>query len=238
MTWSDFTSTVLAFLNRASADIPTIGSTTLLVTSANFAKLEAQRRHSFKMARSVAFASPTIDGVSLSTLCTDPNASPVVSVSLKRLEQMWQYTTVANGVTNYYRRTMRIPAMTLGDLKGEYPSTVGFDPRIPPVNIQPTMTQEWYIQGTSLYLIGATTAQPVMCDIVQWLPPYDGTTTDFFLTYHADWLVYATLEHMNQFLKEDQRVPIDEKLMERKWKSVITFDENFAEDNFEAGGNN
>jgi hypothetical protein len=66
---------------------------------------------------------------------------------------------------------------------------------------------------------------------IKFLPDYDGTTgtDDFFLTYHHDWLFVASLDYMNLFLKEDQRIQISSKKMEEAWNSVISYDETFSE---------
>lgn len=234
MTFADFQTTVLAFLNRNSADIPAVGAVNLITVAANAAKLDAQRRHQFKMARMPAFVTTSLGGAALSTATIGPTGTGG-AVNVKRVEQAWLYAL--SGGTAY--RYKRVPYMTLGDLKFEIGSATLPDVAqkdIPYNKVTQNYDMRYWIQGVNIFLLGVVTPGiDLWVDVIPLMPDYTGSNTDFFLDYHWDWLVYATLQHMNQYLKEDQRVSIDNGLMEKKWKSVTAFDENFGEDSLEAG---
>lgn len=50
-----------------------------------------------------------------------------------------------------------------------------------------------------------------------------GTQTNFLLEYCFDCMLFYTVHHLNFFLKEDMRVPLSEKMMERIWNNVINW---------------
>lgn len=231
MTWADFSAAVLAYMNRTSTDIPMAGAVNLVVVAANMAKTEAQRRHHFKMTRTQAYITSSMTGADLATAVFTTPVSAVV-VPVKRIEQVWQFSTVSP-----YYRSKRIPHMLLGDLKNEYGTTTLNDINQPvPTNYYANTDIKWYIQGTKFYLLGITTpTMQVQLDVVQWMPDYDATITDFFLTYHFDWMLLKTVDNLNQYLHEDQRSAISQSGLEKRWLSVTAFDENFCEDTFESG---
>ena len=234
MTWADFQTTVLAYINRQSADIPTIGSVNLVVVAANMAKNEAQRRHHFKMARVDALISTSVNGADLSTATL---VDGVTAVVLKKVEAAWLYTTSGANKVRY----AKIPPTTLGSLNREYVASSITDVNNPPVvNPSPyppygNINLYWYIKGTAIYLGGAATSTSILLDAIKWMPDYDGSITDFFLTYHTDWMLYKTVDNLQRYLKEDQRVMISQTDLEKRWTSVVNFDENYSDDNFDAG---
>lgn len=209
--------------------MPTIGSVNLVTVAANMAKAEAQRRHNFKMARTTAYLTTNLDGVELSEAKSSPDGA--TSVDIKVVEQAWLYGM--NG--SIPRRTRRIPSCTLGDLRQEYGTSSVNDLRSASSAVMGSDIQ-WYIQGTKIYTLnGENTA--IALDVIQWMPEYTGSNSDFFLKYHYDWLIMATVEKLNLFLKEDQRVAITNTKMEQAWKSVAYLDDIYAESLLESGGN-
>jgi len=65
----------------------------------------------------------------------------------------------------------------------------------------------------------------VYFDVVKWLPDYvaDGDT-DFLLTYCEDFMLFKTVQMLNFMIKEDQRVPISDKMLAESYKSVVSWD--------------
>jgi hypothetical protein len=60
----------------------------------------------------------------------------------------------------------------------------------------------------------------------QVLPDLAGSeTSDFFIDKYQNWLLYATLQNLNGFLKEDQRVAISASLLDKAWAEA-TFDDS------------
>jgi len=50
---------------------------------------------------------------------------------------------------------------------------------------------------------------------------------DFLLDYCFDWLMYAAVEELNFFLKEDERVAISKEVTQRAWEGVVRWNTNF-----------
>ena len=231
MTWPQFYATVAAFCNRTNTDL-IVNNVDLVMTCANMAKTEAQRRHNFKMARTVGFITPnpTAPGP-YSGVNSAPDGSGVL-LNVKKLEAAWTWGTDNNG---YPARQNYIPVISRGDLKNLYQSINSF--QISTNNAMPnTMpyTTFAYMQGTNVYVSGSTIPSQVWLDVIALLADYNGLNTDFFLSFHYDWLIMKTLDYLNLFMKEDQRVAVSQTKMEAAWNSVTAFDDDFqdgADDN-------
>lgn len=86
--------------------------------------------------------------------------------------------------------------------------------------------------GMLLYLVPANATAlgsgpdvTVGLDIVRWMDDYkDDDDTDFFLQELHDLLLLRTIYRLNFFLKEDDRVNISERAMERMWDSTMKWD--------------
>lgn len=220
MTYAEFATTVTAFMNRTDL----VGTPNLVMVCANMAKSYAQRKHNFKMARGRAFISSSIDGAELSTATATPGGSAVV---IKKVEAAWLCATSGSN----YRKGSRIPFITLGDSKLYYDVTsTDWAPPAGDLTWLPSENRV-FIQGTKIFLLSQTTAQPMLLDCILQVPDYSGATptVDFFLTYHSDWLIAKTLDLLNIYIKDDQRVMISSSRLDDAWTSVISFDEDFAE---------
>lgn len=93
-------------------------------------------------------------------------------------------------------------------------------------------------QGTLLF---ATPRQPspttLKIKVYKWLTPYrlpagedDGFTDDWMLQYCRDYLLYKTIDELNIFEREDQRVPISNAKMNDARISVIAWDSDLLSD--------
>ncbi len=51
--------------------------------------------------------------------------------------------------------------------------------------------------------------------------------TDFLLTNCFDWLMYAAIQELNAFLKEDERVALAEKVTQRAWEGMVRWNGNY-----------
>lgn len=221
MTWNEFQTTVAGFANRTNLT----GTPNMILSCANMAKAYAQRKHNFKMARGRAFLSPSIDGVDVSTATATPGGS---AVTVKKLESAWLYTISGSN----YRKSTRVPFMTLGDGKNFY-DVQSSDWAPPASQVATPSEQRVFMQGTKVFLLSSESSQAMMFDAILLLADYTGSNTDFFLTYHSDWLVAKTLDLLNIYLKDDQRVMISQARLDDAWTSVISFDEDFAEGQFD-----
>lgn len=223
-----------AYINRTVAEL-TVSGLAMALDAMNMAKLDAQRRHNFKMCRSSGYIATTVLGNSMVNATSD--FAGTVPMSFKYIEAMW---TVATNASVQYRGN-RVPAMTIGDQKLLHGTSTQWNSTtpaaLPPNSLQnQSMSQRWFQNGLLVCVNDVfTTAQVFWIDGITWLPAYDGTTTtdDFFLVYDYDWLFLAALDYMNLFLKEDQRIPISSTKMEKLFNSVVAYDEQFSEGAFD-----
>ena len=64
----------------------------------------------------------------------------------------------------------------------------------------------------------------VGAEVLAWLPDYvDGSEEDFLLDFCFDWLMYRTIQELNFFLKEDERVQLSAKLVQDSWDALVTW---------------
>jgi hypothetical protein len=222
MTYAQFRNAVTAFTNRTEADLNKNGVDMVLI-AANMAKAEAQRRKKFNMSRDRAFISAKADGTDISAFTTLPGSGTAVKVA--GIESVWLYSF--DGA--YYTRARLVKMISSQDIRNYYP--VGNSGELNPAPVtQDSSTLVCYVRGTKLYFLGLTNASGVyaMADVFKYMPDYSGTNTDFFLDYHSDWLIAKTVDYLNIFLKEDQRVAISQGKLEATWTSVTAFDDDFA----------
>lgn len=238
ITQANLKTKLAAYINRTTTEL-VVSSYDLALDALNMVKLDAQRRHNFKMCRASGFITTQLSGALMSTATYDQAGTQ--AMALKYIESMW--TVATNGTTTY--RWNRVPAMTIGDQKLMYGTSTQQDIAYPaslPPNTAPYLSQSlrWFQNGLTVCVNGVFAPQQFWVDGITFLPPYDGTsaTNDFFLTYHDDWLFLAALDYMNLFLKEDQRIQISSQKMERLWNSVVAYDEQFSEGAFDIDLNN
>ena len=228
MTWATFYAMVAGFANRSNADL-TVNGIDFVMQCANMAKTEAQRRFDFKMARTVGFLNltPAAPSASIQSVATvsDGVTSPV---PLKKLEATWTWSNNSYGIPTKARY---IPIVSKGDQRIFYPNINSYGINVKTAPQTYPLSQSYvYLQGFNLYCIGQTVPSSLWMDMIQILPDYTGSNTDFFLTYHADWLILKTLDYMNLLLKEDQRIPISTQKMELAWNNVTAFDDTWQDD--------
>lgn len=134
----------------------------------------------------------------------------------------------------------------LGRLSREFAST----PTAPQASEQGTiemseislvrMGQKIYLSPNDPQTYGdnVSTTVVVYMDVIKFLPDYSGDSdSDFFLEHCYDYLVLRTVQQLNAFLKEDQRLPFSTKLMEEAWRSVVEWDNNMVVGSTDTYGN-
>jgi hypothetical protein len=224
MTYADFKTTVLSYANRSSA-VFTSGSLDYVLAAMNDARRAAQREYTFTLNRRTAFAQLSLAPCSLLTDFDTTPASGTLCV-VKQVDAIFNYGTANVGATAYYYRTEKVlfQRHSAFDTLQFAPETLGGTPTIVS-GVLAQSKQFAYIQGTGLVHSTLTTPTWYLCDVVEWLADHAGDTTqDIFLTYFADWLKYATLMNLNQFLKDGERFPIDSAFVGRLWESVKQYD--------------
>lgn len=225
--YSIFKETVLALATRSSTTFTTAGtSIDMVLVAMNNARRQAQREYAFNLNRTRAFAQLSIAPTSI---LTDFDADPTgagATVVVKQIDNVYEYSSATvSGTTRYYPLNW-VPFVRYSMLRTELglaPSTFGSNTTV--VGQLQSATQMTYQQGVNVMHTTLTTPAWYMFDVIEWLPDHDGGAgTDIFFTYFQDWLQYATLLHMNQFLKDGERFQFDQTFFQKLWDGVKQFD--------------
>lgn len=227
---TEFKTLVAAYGNRDLASFvqgtPTVD---LLLRAINNAKKWAQRQLDFELARTTVKVQ--IDVVNGGTLVGAVDAvDPSTIVVVNRIEQAYvSYNEGAGYRPIDFMTKARWAARTKTRwecVDSDPTRTTGMVPAS--MEASPAIVQ----QGMKLFFFPAPTdAQAgteltIALDVIQWMPDYTdigtagGVTTDFFLEYCSDWLLYRSLREVNFFLKDGQRVQVTEQMLADSWESV------------------
>jgi hypothetical protein len=223
MTIAEFTDEVVSYMNRTSALFTSAGGRDMVLAAMNDVRRSAQRDYTFESNRRTAYVELSLLGKSL---LTDFDAAPndTTTVVVKRVDAIWEYSsTTVSGTTAYYR-TRELDFRNVGTFRQELP--VRPDLNISSANTALNVTAEFaYLLGTKVYHSKLTTPTGFLADVVEFLPDLAaGGTPDIFLTYHVDWLRFATIALLNTWIKDSERAPLDLNMVGRLWESVKQFD--------------
>jgi hypothetical protein len=217
---------IAAYIDRAGAALVTAGSAQDLILSAiNDARRAAQRDHNFKMLHGKAFISIDQNGTDYLTGCktTPGGATPQL---MKTINKVWNYSTSVVGANTYYTKTSSLTFDASGSQSRDYPVTSAVGESL---SASTSARQFAYLEGTTLCYNGATTASTFMVDGIKWAGDLTGSeTTDIFINFFSDWVMWTALMSLNVFVKDDQRVTISGQLLSRAWDSVREMDGNIA----------
>jgi hypothetical protein len=84
--------------------------------------------------------------------------------------------------------------------------------------------------GAQLYVTTVASATIYKLVGIKWLDDLAGTEDpDIFLTYFTGWFKYATLAALNVYLKDNERFPVDEKVLTREWGIVTSMDGSISQ---------
>lgn len=218
---------IYGFLNRDAALFTTAqgGSTDQVLAAMNDARRSAQRLHDFELNRiEECYLTTSLGGAAWTTGCkTAPGGA--TAVLMKRIDEVWTYTSTLVGATTYYPRAARIPFSYSGEFKRQ------LYPVVPFTSNQTTQVTDnfAYAVGPNLFVTNATAATTYKLVGIKWLDDLTGSEDpDIFLTYFTDWFKYATLASLNKFLKDTEQVQIDEMTMRTLWESVKSMDGTIA----------
>jgi hypothetical protein len=228
MTVANFKSMVSAIVNRTTTEL-TVNGIDLLLASINDARRAAQRLHDFELNKTEdAYLSTHFAGADWSTGCkTTPGGS--TAVLMKRVDEVWHYTTQAIGATTYYPRTTSIDFSHSARMRREFSRSTSAQSLLTTLNQVPYTEKFAYIQGVNLHITTVTTATIVKLVGIKWLDDLiDASSPDIFLTYFTDWLKWATIGALNMHLKDSERFRLDEVAMSSMWESVKTMDGTIA----------
>ena len=233
MTYANFKQSVLDYVNRTSTVFTSSTSIDYVLQAMNDARRAAQREYTFNLLRRQAFAQVSIAPTSLLTdFDADPTGSGAL-VIVKQVDAVFEYGTASVGGASKYYRTNKIPCYRHSqfEVELEYSSTVYGGVATTTVGTLATAKQWVYLQGSNVYHSSLTTAAWLMFDVVEFMADHAGgssTVEDIWLTYFLDWLKYATIMNLNQFLKDTERLPVDNKYYLDLWKSVKQFDSQLS----------
>lgn len=222
MTKANFKAWIYGFINRVSTLFST--TTTATIDQVDYAMTNAiraaQRGYSFALARTDAFLTTSEVGANWMTGCkTTPGGA--TAVLMRRIDSIWNYTTNTVTAGTVYARTSRIDYGNVGSFKRELPVDAG-SLTLDQNSLTVARRKFGYLNGQTLCITTLGTATPVLVNGISFIDTC--TDDDIFLTYFTDWFFWATLIQLNQFLKDDQRINIDNAFVTKLWESVKEFD--------------
>lgn len=149
---------------------------------------------------------------------------------MKSIDSVWNYTKTP--ITGVMVQTNKIDFATEQQFKHLLPTNMGFPfssvyPSVPPYyyNTVPSQQMFAYVVGQTLYVNTASTPSWFMIYGTQLQPDLDGSeTSDFFLDNYQNLILYMTLQNLNTYLKDDQRVLISQSLLDKAFEAA-TFDD-------------
>lgn len=225
MTLANFKQQVANMMNRTLASLTSDNSQDMLLMAMNDARRAAQRDHEFELNRTEdAYLSTSASGANWQTGCkTTPGGA--TAVLMRRIDEVWNYSTSTAAAT-FYPRTTRIDFSYSGQFKRELATQ---SDRLTNPQDYAVQNRFAYCIGSTLYVTTVTSATIQKLVGVKFLDDLaDGADPDIFLTYFPDWLRYATIAALNVYLKDSERFPIDQKVMDRLWQSVKQYDGGIA----------
>jgi hypothetical protein len=196
----------------------------------NDARRSAQREHNFALLQGDAFLTTSELGANWMTGCkTTPGGT--TAQLMKRIDSVYNFSTSTISAGTLYARTSKIDFGNVNDYKRELPVDGGQVFQLQQTASSSLLARRKfaYMNGQLLCISTVDTAAPVMLNGTTFLDdllPSD--SADVFLTYFTDWLFWATLIQLNQFLKDDARINIDSLFVGKLWQSVKEMDGQIA----------
>ena len=231
MTLANFKARIYGFINRTSTVFTTTESASIdqVLYALNDARRSAQREHMFEMLRGDAFLSTSEIGANWQTGCkTTPGGA--TARLMKRVDSVYNFSTSTTPAGTLYARTSKIDFGHVGDFKRELPTDSGTEFLVQTASSSILARRKFaYLNGANLHIVAVDTAANVMLNGITFLDDLaDGDAADIFLTYFPDWLHWATLIQLNQFLKDSERINIDASFVGKLWQSVKEMDGQIA----------
>lgn len=231
MTFAEIKVAVAAYMQRDASTF-VVGGTDLLTLAINGARKWAERERNFEQNRvQCQLAISLTDGTAMSGMVLLDGTTPVSIKSLikgflpildatnawfpidvisreKHLERVARHYETVTNITNVSKR---------------YPEMVAF---FSVVRLADTL----YLTPNDATVFNNADPVTVRFDAYKWLPDYTGTgtETDFLLTHAYDFMLLESVHKLNFYLKDDQRVPVSQAVLESQWHSVIAWDSNLV----------
>jgi hypothetical protein len=228
---------VAAYLGRSSTGF-TVGTVDNVLAAINDARSRAQQAYEWQQLRTIGAIK--INGSSGAPWAT-PNAggfgpyssdTPGTALLLKNISSLWTYTKDTAGNMTPTNRIDFSSERQFGHL---LPTNMGYpftssNPAFPPwyFNTIPTQQMFAYVIGPTIFVNTCNSPSWFMFMGTQRLPDLVGTeTSDLFIDKYQNWLLYAAIQNLNGFLKEDHRVVVSAALLTAAWAEA-TFDDSRA----------
>lgn len=228
MTIANFTDLVASFSNRLAALFVTENAQDVILASLNDVRRDAQRRHVFNMAKRNVFAQLSMKPASLlSDFKADPSGAGA-TVVVRRLDALFEYGTQTVAATTCYYPTapLDVKRSALIGQSNTAENMWAIAESVPGQLSRPAPRSSYaYLVGTDVYHSQLTSQTWYLGHAVAMLPDLgSGDSPDFFLTYHTDWLRYAVLMHLNNWLSDNNKLNISVAFVDKLWQSVTNFD--------------
>lgn len=230
MNFGDFKTMVAAYMQRDTTAF-VIGTSDLLALAINMSRRETERRRDFEMSKVQARLSVNIaSGASLANavLASDGITAVVVKTVHKA------FLPISDG-SGYFPVQVISRAKHNQQLERYYDQVQKLEDAATQVGMPVDyfalvrMANDVYLIPSDTTAYSGSTSITVLLDIVKWLPDYTANgDTDFLLEYCTSYMLLQTVYILNPMLKEDVRVPITERQLDRAWHSVIAWDSNLV----------
>lgn len=231
MTIPNLKARIYGFINRTSTLFTTTEGASIdhVLYAINAARQTAQQEHTFELNRADVFLTTSEVGANWMTGCkTTPGGG--TAALMKRVDSVWNYTTNVVAAGTVYPRTTRISYENANAFRREVGTDSGSEfSTTTATSISIFRRKFAYLNGQTLCISTVDTAAPVLINGIKWLDDLAGSETDdVFMNYFSNWLFWASLIQLNQFLKDDQRINIDASFVGRLWQSVKEMDGQIA----------
>ncbi len=210
-------------MSRTSADV-TDGSVDQALCAINDARRLAQRLYTFKRLSTMAFVETSALGASFVNAKETPSDAGV-AIKLKLIEGVWEFTERAIAAGTLYEKAAQIDFRTEREVGRGLPlagsGAESIDNRT--TDTYRGRTIAW-TRGEKLF-VNYEAETWVLVDAIQLLPDLVGDeASDWFIDNAEDWLLFQSAQILNGYLKEDQRVAISQRLLDRSWETFTTWD--------------
>lgn len=230
MTISNFKARIYGFINRGSSLFTTTESASIdqVLYCLNDARRIAQNSHMFEINRGDVFLSTSEVGANWMTGCkTTPGGA--TAVLMNRVDSVWNFSTSTVSAGTLYRRTSQLWYKSVHQFEREIGRDDGALWEETATTTSSTIAKFAYHNGATLHVTGIDEATNYLLNGIKFLDDVGADPhTDPFLTYFPDWLTWATLVQLNQFLKDDMRINIDMAFVDRLWQTVKEKDGQIA----------
>ena len=210
MTYKELESACIAYAGKP-APFWIESDTKLILKFVNMARKKAVRERPFEAFRTLAGAQiPATGPISFDSFVSEPEGS--TTVKCRTLYGVYQYSKDAtSGLVTYlepyeFRNWQEIER----NMEGRF-----------------NRTNVFFVKGRTLDAYNIS-SRPLWVGVDICKLPDDiaeTATSDYFLDYGEDWLLWTVLGYMNKKLKEDERVIINKADVNDAWKALIAFDE-------------